>query len=415
MREVMFSYLSDRVARGSYLGVEVIMLRENGYVHGASVAALGRTRATKSGKGGKPKRLEHWLDTQPAREAIDTCTAALVTFRAQKTPSIIYVNDLPNPQRGAYLHPDLVPLLAAWASPALGVRISRVVNAFAAERMLEHHRRSLAAVDSTMRHALSERDAAIERVRRATEESESLTGRIEKMRAEHERLVAELKAENGALSDGLGEARERKRMLKSMLSDAGDDYNCLSSKYEEAEARADRVETELGYATETIHYHRKKVEDAAEELESVEEEVERLRKRCRAYATDVLSLPKPLIAKKALVTLVSRARDELGLESLPDGQPRFLLFLGEVMDVGPRYKAVIDEPAEIADLLDAVQRGGDWYSHASLKCSIERWMTLWKRLIHEGKAVEWHSSDPTTQLFRLVPPYTQEMLEKDLE
>lgn len=188
IRSVLFKPLSDRVILAVYLGEEVLILRENGYVNGPMIASLGRT------KGGNPKQFKNWLDSPQARELMYEVTSSLPDGKHYPDgthdpppPLTVVRTDLPMGQRGTYIHPDLVPCLGAWASPKLGVKMARIVNAFEAEKAVEAYRREIAKSSVSIREAIADRDRAIGEAGRLTKENLKI---MEEIREVKERSIA---------------------------------------------------------------------------------------------------------------------------------------------------------------------------------------------------------------------------------
>jgi hypothetical protein len=57
----VIEHLSSRIDVGSYLGIEVLILRENGYVNASRICRLGTTSAVGVCSGGNDKQVTRWL------------------------------------------------------------------------------------------------------------------------------------------------------------------------------------------------------------------------------------------------------------------------------------------------------------------------------------------------------------------
>ena len=120
IRNIAFEKINDRFSKGKYLGVEVTIDMSTGYINGNHLVKQALT------KGGKPKRFDHWRENKETQyiinfisqnEGINTCDL------------IDDIMNVPVGLRGAYIHPFLVPHVAAWASPKLAHIVGRVINA----------------------------------------------------------------------------------------------------------------------------------------------------------------------------------------------------------------------------------------------------------------------------------------------
>jgi len=122
IRSIAFEAIDERFSRGKYLGVEVTIDMNNGYINGPHLVGQAKT------KGGNPKQFIAWRKTAEAKDIIDFISQN----EGINTCELIRdVTDARNGLRGAYIHPFLVPHVAAWASPRLAHIIGRIMNAVA--------------------------------------------------------------------------------------------------------------------------------------------------------------------------------------------------------------------------------------------------------------------------------------------
>lgn len=112
--------INDEYSWDEYGDLKIIIMKENGYINATKVCNDIPTKT------GIKKKFTHW---QQDADAIDIIKAL---SKVNKIP----IDDILIPItggniaeiRGTYVHPDLVPFIISWASPAFAVRMSRIVN-----------------------------------------------------------------------------------------------------------------------------------------------------------------------------------------------------------------------------------------------------------------------------------------------
>jgi len=122
IRNIAVEKINDRFSKGIYLGIEVTIDMTNGYINGPQLVRQVKNR------NGQPRRFSHWYYNRGVK--------TLINFISQNEginvcDLIIDICNVPNSVRGYYVHPFLVPHVAAWASPQLAHIIGRIMNAVA--------------------------------------------------------------------------------------------------------------------------------------------------------------------------------------------------------------------------------------------------------------------------------------------
>jgi hypothetical protein len=397
LRRVTFLYISDRIAKGRYLGIEVLILRSNGFIQGNDIAALGRTR------GGKEKRLDNWLAMTSTKDMI-------AAIGGNKTAAI-YVKDLPNDLRGTYLHPDLVPFLAAWTSPDLGMKISRIVNSFAIEEAEEKFRQALATTNEGMRKTLLARDEAVERVKTMTTEHQAeieilrkeFDSEVQTLKAEHQSLVDQLKTENKDFSVRLFNTKMSKQVYKSSLEEAN------AAREEMVATREDEIERQKldeEHVMRTSSKNKRKVERTKEKLSNLKEDfydlkedfydlevkyvelvMEFLRAGCECVHSAIISrlrrelhLPNGECpfkeSARARLVIHREKNEEYNITTAVGGSP-----INGINQIEYFYIASRGTPAEMTRLVADLTKDNTWIMPGSLKISPSRWDNLKKELM----------------------------------
>jgi hypothetical protein len=133
--EIAYEQIHNEYYRARYGDFTVIMNINTRYINATHLCALATT------KNGKPKHFPVWRTNNSAKELINE--VALVVGVSPADLLAVPVN-VPNDIRGTYVHPDLIPHIAYWASVKFAVAVMKIVNRFMIDREL--NRRSMTVV-----------------------------------------------------------------------------------------------------------------------------------------------------------------------------------------------------------------------------------------------------------------------------
>ncbi len=127
INQIAYKAINSRFSYGNYLGVRVVIDTTIGYLQVASILENALT------KGGKSKLFGDWKRTEVYSELIDEFDSISrmgipILENSGILEPVVIIQDVNISFRGAYIHPDLAPHLASWASPKLGLKISRIIN-----------------------------------------------------------------------------------------------------------------------------------------------------------------------------------------------------------------------------------------------------------------------------------------------
>ena len=135
IREICFEKINDDFSYGCYGGFKVIIMMKNGYIN---CTHLCKYIADKTGS---KKPFGHWTTNNNAKALIKEVSSQcgiqhgdLMHIIAGGQITVI---------RGTYVHPDLVPHIASWASPKFAIKVSRIVNEFLAKEEKDKRERLL--------------------------------------------------------------------------------------------------------------------------------------------------------------------------------------------------------------------------------------------------------------------------------
>ena len=113
LNNIIFQDINEEFSYGLYLGLNVVIMKSNGYVNATKLCNLAN------------KEFRHWKKNQNAKELMEEVT------RENSTGLEIVVNLGPSEVSGTYVHPDLIPHIASWCSAKFAIQVSKIVNEFA--------------------------------------------------------------------------------------------------------------------------------------------------------------------------------------------------------------------------------------------------------------------------------------------
>ena len=179
-----------------YHGFELIIEMATGYINATKLCA----------QAGKNRQFFNWIRLQSSKEIIESVASSLHKVRDELT-HVIH-EGAANEIRGTYVHRDLVPAIAIWASSTYLVKVSRIMEY---EATREH------------RAQLAEKDDAIARLERKLDETKT---KLDEAAVESKKQAAEHKAQ---IAELLGYAKETTTKLdetmfmNTVLNDKMDD------------------------------------------------------------------------------------------------------------------------------------------------------------------------------------------------
>ena len=121
IRHVCIETIDENYSYGNYGEFQMIIMNKNGYMN-----------ATKLCKDAG-KEFRYWKENTSAKELIRELSA-YVGIPAHK---LIVSPNVANKLRGSYVHPDLIPHIASWASPVFAIKVSKIVNEFFIKQAIE--------------------------------------------------------------------------------------------------------------------------------------------------------------------------------------------------------------------------------------------------------------------------------------
>ena len=186
--DIAFEQIKDNYYWGKYGDFKVIINISTGYINATHLCGMTISR------NGLPKQFGMWKQNINTNELINE--VSIVCGIPQTTLFDIVQTGLPNEIRGTYVHADLIPHIASWASPKFAVKVSKIVNA----HLVREYKESIRAKDQT-----------IDRL---------------------ERMVAEIKAQNDEQTQKLDEQSRQIRELLDVAHEAREETHVVQEKLE---------------------------------------------------------------------------------------------------------------------------------------------------------------------------------------
>jgi hypothetical protein len=125
--EIAFEQISGDYHWARYGDFKVVMNVNTGYINASKLCALATS------EGGQPKQFSMWKQNITTREIMNEVSQSLGIPVADLLVSLI---NGPNELKGTYVHPELIPHIACWASPKFAVAVMKIINKFMVDREL---------------------------------------------------------------------------------------------------------------------------------------------------------------------------------------------------------------------------------------------------------------------------------------
>jgi len=218
IKKLAFDSIDDTHSKALYGDFTVTMNMTNGYINATKLCADGG------------KLMKNWMQNNGNKEMVK-CFGELIK-RSDGIPSdlLIIVNTGINEIRGTYVHPDLIPHIASWVSPAFAYKVSKIVNNF----------------------LIREKEADIERLTGAKTRLELMLEESNRERRAHE---------------------ERAEKMLQDMKDQNEKTHVKLDKVNHKLEKADDVIEELQIAVSEVNHKLDKADNDIEELQITLDEV----------------------------------------------------------------------------------------------------------------------------------------------
>ncbi len=124
---------------GKYGEFEVYLMMRNDKVKGYRAGYINATKLCSSAE----KKFPHWLENNNSKKMISAFSVAIGIPEATMMVKIMTSSKSLTQIRGTYVHPDLIPHIASWASPVFAIKVSKIVNQYYISQAIEEKDRLL--------------------------------------------------------------------------------------------------------------------------------------------------------------------------------------------------------------------------------------------------------------------------------
>ena len=215
-----YEKINDVYSKAKYAGFDVIMNMETGYINATKLCADGG------------KLMKNWLRNDGNKELIEFFEShgSKMSHGLKMITIITSGSDKETILRGTYVHPDLIPHIASWVSPAFAYKVSKIVNNFLI-REKEDEIRKLSGDKCKLQEMLEKSD-------KRREEAEK---RAEKM-------LQDMKDQNDRTHAKLDDT-------KKTLDKAEIDNHKIKTTLNRVEARVEKIVEEVVPPTKQLSLH----------------------------------------------------------------------------------------------------------------------------------------------------------------
>ncbi len=214
LTDIAFEAINDEYSYGKYSDFTVIMMKKNGYIN-ATEMCNNITEQT-----GSKKPFRHWQQNKSADELIGVVSSSV----GIPTDELMIIPKVPNELRGTYVHPDLIPHIASWASPKFAVKVSKIVNEYYNKKERLRHKRELGEKDDKI-------DELMKKLDKQHEESQI------QLKKQHDESQAKINEQ----TEKIDKLLKKNHKISSKLSDVKEQNEELLGQNEELLEKVDSI------------------------------------------------------------------------------------------------------------------------------------------------------------------------------
>jgi len=291
-----YESINEKYSRAKYGEFDIIMDMSNGYINATKLCTDGN------------KKIYNWMENKSNKELIKyfeiDCGAQnsvrRQTYEVRNGPTSNNIN-------GTYVHPDLIPHIAAWVSPIFARKISVIVNNFLVREREEELRKKDIIID---KH-LSSIDELKNIIKKADEENKKM---LQKMIDQNEQTHDKLNNAHQKLDD----TQKTLDVTNKKLDKADNANEELQNTLEVVVTRLESVADEIVKPSKRVEVHEQFV-------------VMKLNDPTSNYAFKVFCSQNRCVAKAKLNILREHSNATIFLEITP--RPNSKNFLHNLKDL----------------------------------------------------------------------------------
>ena len=206
LSDIAFEDINDKYCYGQYADFKVIMMKKNGYINATKMCQYISDQTHTN------KQFYDWGENKNSIELINTVGSSpeisgdepIKVIKGGKIEII----------RGTYVHPDLIPHIASWASPTFAVKVSRIVNKYINKKELEKKEKLLEKKDDKIDELMSETKLLNQKVDKLLHKNKKISKKLTVIKEQNQ----DLSQQNDELLDKVTTIAED-RVVKTETSD----------------------------------------------------------------------------------------------------------------------------------------------------------------------------------------------------
>ncbi|AUV58832.1 hypothetical protein [Bandra megavirus] len=176
-RNVIFENINDEYALGKFGDLEVVMMRENGYVNATNLCKKCGKDYKNWKRNDNSKELEKELIKQLSSGAHEKSSAH---YRAAEVTHTVKGGKL-TIIRGTYVHPKLIIHIASWCSTEYAMKVSDIVTEYHAKEEIEKRELLLKKKDDKIDKLSKKLDRQNNKIDELLQKNEKMDNRIKRL------------------------------------------------------------------------------------------------------------------------------------------------------------------------------------------------------------------------------------------
>ncbi len=170
--DIAFESITPEYSWGRYGEFKVIIQMSTGYINATHLCGLTESKA------GNKKEFRYWKLNTAALELIDELSSSV----GIPTDGLVTVlTGVQNDIRGTYVHPDLIPHIASWASPKFAIKVSKIVNAYMIREAVAGKQREIDTLNAKLDRLIKQNDELLTTAKELKEQNNTLLAQNEEL------------------------------------------------------------------------------------------------------------------------------------------------------------------------------------------------------------------------------------------
>lgn len=176
---ISFKEINENYSLGKYGDFNIIIMKSNGYINATKLC----NDATSESEKQKPFR--NWKVNTSAKEIMNKISE--IVGCSVNDLSIVIGNDQPK-VRGTYVHPNLIPSIASWASPEFAVHVSLIVNKYVIRKAIKEQEKIIEKKDNKIDKLSEKVDTLIENNKELLNKNRKMDNRIKRLSKKNNKM-----------------------------------------------------------------------------------------------------------------------------------------------------------------------------------------------------------------------------------